>query len=50
MKDHNPTVEDVTLNVDSHDRAVGQTRYRLAILEDAIENYAIYTQDYRASA
>jgi hypothetical protein len=26
------------------------TRYRLSILEDAIENYATYTQDFRASA
>jgi hypothetical protein len=25
-------------------------RYRLSILEDAIENYTTYTQDYRASA
>lgn len=25
-------------------------RYRLSILEDAIENYATYTQDFRASA
>ena len=28
----------------------GLARYRLSILEDAIENYAAYTRDFRASA